>query len=440
MNHSALIYSHSVSPRLQYVVDFIEQYFGCFFKMIYDEEKYIAAADNCKINYGYHRLSDGEIFIHSHVLLFESAIRPVKVECFEKDGYKIFFKTEGEEGFDIFAAIFYLLTRYEEYLPHKKDSYGRYGHFNSVAFREGFLHLPLINIWLEDFRKLLTQRNEAFSKPGNHFSFLPTYDIDMAWVFRNKGIKRNIGGVLLFLLKGQFRKMMFRIRVLRGIRKDPYDAYDWMDRLHKEHALNPVYFFLVAKATGRFDKNNDIDVPEFRQLIKSIASKYEVGIHPSWASGDHPSLLTGEKTTLEEITGKKITASRQHFIRFNLPTTYQHLVALGITNDYSMGYGTCNGFRASIASPFYWYDLKKEEKTKLLIHPFCFMDANSYYEEKATPAVAAEQMMQYYESIMKVNGTMITVWHNSFLGTAEEFSGWKEAYEGFVTHAASMTN
>src|SRR5262245_50486147 len=125
MNHSALIFCHSTSPRLHYVIDFLTQYYGLSFRILYDEEKYVAATDVCKINYGYHRLVEGEIFIHSHVLLFESSVRPVKIECFKKNGYKAFFKAEGELGFDLFAAIFYLLTRYEEYLPHKKDQYGR---------------------------------------------------------------------------------------------------------------------------------------------------------------------------------------------------------------------------------------------------------------------------------------------------------------------------
>ena len=53
---------------------------------------------------------------------------------------------------------FFLLSRYEEYLPHSKDQYGLYAHENSIAYKEGFLHQPLINIWLEDFRKLLEKK------------------------------------------------------------------------------------------------------------------------------------------------------------------------------------------------------------------------------------------------------------------------------------------
>lgn len=430
---SALIFSHSLTPRLQYITDFLSEYFGLPFKLISDEDRFSRAADGCKINYSYRRIDEKEIFIHSHVLLFESSIRPVKIECFQKNGYKVFFKTEGDIGFDLLAAIFYLLTRYEEYLPHQKDIFGRYAHENSIAFKEGFLHLPLVNIWLEDFKKVLLGKDSTLKFKTSGFSFLPTYDIDIAWSFRNKGFQRNFGGSLKLFFNGKFSKMVNRVRVARGRRQDPFDSYEWMDQLHKQFKLSPVYFFLVAKERGKYDKNIDVTNAEYQQLMQSIASKYSVGLHPSWASGDLPSLLTKEKSTLEQITEQTIVSSRQHYIRFDLPSTYRKLLALGLTNDYSMGYGSINGFRASIAGSFYWYDLKNEEKTGLLIHPFCFMDANAYYEQKLSAEAAFEELMHCYNAVKSTNGKMITIWHNNFLGTDEMFAGWRETYERFVS-------
>ena len=437
MDPAALIYSHSISPRLQYVADFLSHYYGLAFRLVYDEEKYKASPSACKINYSYHRLTADEIFIHSHALLFESAIRPVKIECFEKAHFKCFFKAEGDTGFDLFAAVFYLLSRYEEYLPSRKDSYGRYAHVNSLAFKEGFLHLPLINIWLEDFRTLLIQKNHLFSTPHLRFSLLPTYDIDMAWNFRHKGFARNAAAILLLLMKFRIGKVSQRLRVIRGKLNDPFDAYDWLNELHHRFTLHPVYFFLVAKDMGRYDRNIDIQNPEFRQLTRTHAERYQIGLHPSWASGDHPHLITSEKKALEEMAGRKITSSRQHFIRFELPSTYQKLISSGITEDYSMGYGSINGFRASVAASFYWYDLKKEESTNLLVHPFCFMDANAFYEQKSTPDAALDELKHYCNITRSVNGSMITIWHNNFLGTAPEFESWRSVYEKFITEVAN---
>lgn len=432
INLFVIIYSHTLTPRLQYIVDFLSQYYQIPIRLICDEEKYLADKDPHRINYSYHRLLTGEIWIHSHVLLFESTIRPVKIECFDHHNHKAFFKAEGDTGFDLFAAIFYLITRYEEYLPHQKDIYGRYAHQNSLAFKEGFLHLPLVNIWLQDFRKSLLKKFTGLQLPTSNFKLQTTYDIDIAWSFKNKGFRRNAGGITKLFFTGKWKSMSHRIKVIRGKKQDPYDAYEWMQDLHKQYNIEPIYFFLVAEEKGKFDKNIDIANLEFQNLIKTIAVQNAIGLHPSWASGDHPQLIKKEKAWLEKITAQTITVSRQHYIRFELPATYRRLLSAGITNEYSMGYGSINGFRASITTPFYWYDLKEETKTALQIHPFCFMDANAYYEEKKSPQEALNELTAYYKTINDVGGTMITIWHNSFLGSDVAFEGWKEVYEDLL--------
>ena len=169
------------------------------------------------------------------------------------------------------------------------------------------------------------------------------------------------------------------------------------------------------------------------QLAKSHAKKYTVGLHPSWQTGDEKILLKKEKEELELMSEKTITISRQHYIRFNLPEGYRNLVEAGIKDDYSMGYGSINGFRASVASSFLWYDLEKGEQATLRIHPFCFMDANSYYEQGYNAARAMQELMHYYNHTSKVNGLMVTIWHNHFLGTDPRFAGWRDAYKIFLT-------
>lgn len=436
-----ILFSHTLTPRLQYVANFLSQYYQIPFHIICDEEKYIGEKDPHRINYSFHRLDNKEIWIHSHVLLFETAVRPVKVECYDhtpyttgKSSYKAFFKTEGDTGFDLFAGLFYLITRYEEYLPHQKDSYGRYAHESSVAFKEGFLHLPLVNIWLQDFASLLKEKFPGLKVSSPAFNFLPTYDIDMAWMYKNKGFKRNAGALAKLLFTGQWKTMTSRISVLRGKKPDPYDAYEWMDQLHKEFDLHPLYFFLVAQQPGKLDRNIDVNNQEFRALVQDLAKKYKAALHPSWASGDHPTYLPKEKAILEQIIEQPVHASRQHFIRFDLPVSYRRLVALGINEDYSMGYGSINGFRASIASTYYWYDIKNELVTPLLIYPFCYMDATSFYEHHMSAEDAYNEMLSYYNIVKEYNGLMITIWHNSFLGIDGQFEGWREVYRKFVAY------
>ena len=381
--------------------------------------------DGVKINYS--NIEMPGFVIQNHPLLFENEIKEQAIECFTINNYKAFFKINRSDlSFDIFSASFYLLSRYEEYLPHQKDMYGRYPHENSLAFKQKFLDLPLINIWVKDLADQLKKKFSIFNAQFSIFNFVPTYDIDIAYSYKYKGLLRNIGGFLR-------SPSLERIKVLLGIQKDPFDTYAYLDGLHQKYNLHPACFFLVAEKNGQYDKNISPHKDAMWQLVKLHAKKYSIGLHPSWQSGDSFSLLEKEKTQLEAMAGQAgITSSRQHYIRFNLPGGYQRLTGAEITDDYSMGYGSINGFRASVASAFFWYDLEKEQQTPLRIHPFCFMEANSYYEQKLSAPETYNELMHFYDQCKEVNGTLITIWHNNFLGDDKIFAGWRSVYERFL--------
>ena len=432
-----LVYTEIISSRLQYILDFIgKEMGGADFQFTNDKERF-QKFNTTKLNYSNKRNSDVEYWIKPNGLLFEKGIQPKKTDCFVVNGQKAFFKTEGDFPFDILSASFYLLSRYEEYLPYKKDMYGRYAHENSLAFQENFLQLPLINIWLKDLAASLKNKFSSFTFHLSPFTFRPTYDIDEAYSYKHKGLARTAGGFAKQLLTGNWGDANTRIAVLNNKAIDPYDSFLWMDKLHTENTMHPIYFFQIAHKRGEYDKNILPSHPAMKQLIQQLSEKYTVGIHPSWRSGDEENLLPEEIQNLEHITGKKITISRQHYLRFTLPHTFRRLIDAGITDDHSMAYGTINGFRASVASSFYWYDLEKEEKTNLLLHPFCFMEANSFFEQKLTPEQTLEEMQHYYNEVKSVNGTLITLWHNSFLGTEKRFAGLKEVYEQFSKQVRS---
>jgi len=427
-----LIYSHTISPRLQYIVDF-------FSKELFDEpisittdEAYFKASDQPRLNYSATEFSDQEFFIRSTPLLFETGIKPQPIECFEINFYKAFFQTSGDFQFDIFAASFYLLSRYEEYLPHEKDEYGRYAHTNSLAFREHFLSQPLVNSWLHSFKQALLFKFPSLVFKQGQFKCVLTYDIDMAWSYLHKGWLRTLGGFAVSIRKGQWQAVKDRWQVLTRKKKDPFDCFEWLDAWHLYCRLKPYFFFLVAKRTSRYDKNISTHKKPFRDLISYYAETSNIGWHPSWQSGNDKALLKEELEWLQVVADKEIKQSRQHYIRFTLPVTYRKLIETGIEKDFSMGYGSINGFRASVCSPFYWYDLEKETATSLMIYPFCFMDANSLFEQKQSPKQTYDELIQYYERVKNYKGVFIPIWHNFILGTDPQYKGWRELFELFM--------
>ncbi len=422
-----LIYTENSTTRLQYICRFIfTEQLGISYSLTthrasfeqHDGER-LVYADNCSGENCFH--------IKPNSLLLEEGIKPQVIDCFDYNGRKAFFKTEGDSfGFDIFAASFYLISRYEEYLPHDKDEYGRYAHSNSIAFKENFLNIPLVNFWIKDFAVKLQQQFPSLSIKEKSFSFLPTYDIDIAFAHKHKGLLRNIGGLIK-----QFS--LSRLKVLLGAKVDEYAAYDFLDGLHKQHNLAAIYFFLVASRASKYDKNISPYAHGMWQLMKRHAKLHKIGLHPSWRSNDDIKILQLEKKILETASNQQVTNSRQHYIQFTLPQTFEKLVEVGITDDYSMGYGSINGFRTSVASSYTWYNLVAEKITSLIIHPFCFMDANSFYEQKQTADEAFDELMHYLNVCKEVKGEMITIFHNQFLGTDKSFAGWKEMYSKFTS-------
>ena len=130
-----------------------------------------------------------------------------------------------------------------------------------------------------------------------------------------------------------------------------------------------------------------------------------------------------------------MTKSRQHFLKLQLPYTYRNLINLDITDDYTMGFAAQPGFRASICTPFHFYDLDMDSETKLKVHPFTLMEGTL----KDYMGISAVQAMEYITPLITevkaVNGTFISLWHNESLGDEGRWKGWSTVYEEMIKEA-----
>ncbi len=425
-----LVYTEKITERLQYICHFIlKEQFGVDFTITQKIED-CHSSNRLIINYSNKTFTQPNCKIKPHSLLFEESIKELTIDCFEGNSYLAFFQTRDSDfAFDIFAAAFFLLSRYEEYLPHTKDVYGRYAHENSVAFKHNFLHIPLVNIWLKDFANYLKKMDATIPFHEPNYKTIITYDVDMAWSFQHKGFIRNLGG---FFKKPSWE----RLQVLARIQKDPFDSFEWIHSQPEKTKSEKIFFYLVAIARSKYDKNVSPLTKAMKQLIKKESRLNPIGIHPSWNSYNNEKSLREEKNILEQTLEKQVIHSRQHYIKFDLPNTFQQLIDIGIQNDFSMGYGSINGFRASAASSFFWYDLKNEKTTSLRLYPFCFMDANCHYEQQLNTQQAFEELTHYVNLCKENNGLFIPIFHNNFLGTSQEFIGWRELYLKFLKEIA----
>ncbi|MCP3928515.1 MAG: hypothetical protein GY705_05375 [Bacteroidetes bacterium] len=435
---SILLYSPQTSPRLKYILDVVfREFLGLGVNIITQQETYISSGLP-KINYSSHRISDEELFVPAHSLLFQKGICDQNPGVFYWENAAAFFRTGAKKTdfpFDVFAAVFYCLSRYEEYLPFEKDAHGRFSAKSSLAYRYQFIRVPIVDVWIRQLGEKLTSRFGNLPFKEQDFSYQPTYDVDMAWAFQHKGILRTLGATLKDISVGNFSNIDWRFSVLSGKKEDPFYTFDYLNAIHGEFpSLHPRFFLLLGDHSV-YDKNISHKKTAFRKLIKQLAKQYMVGIHPSYRSNDGLNILKEEKKRLEGITDIPTKDSRQHFLRLSFPETYRRLLEAGIVNDYSMGYAKDIGFRAGTSNSFTWYDLEKEEITKLRVHPFQVMDVTLKEYLLLEPEEAIAQVKELIESIRRVNGTFTSLWHNSSFSKIEGWEEWRSVYESIFNFA-----
>ena len=425
------IYTEHTTNRLTYIATTL---FGDDIVIVNDANTFNNNIGK-KINYSTHQNITSDLWIKPAELLFETTITTQQINCFVWKNYKAFYKTDGGIPFDIFAASFYLLSRYEEYYSiYKKDEYGNYHHENSLAWKEKFLNLPIIHLWLKEVEKLF-----GIKPVENKFSITPTYDIDIAFAYKHYPVYIQLGGLIkdLILQRGTFNE---RLQVLLGYKKDPYDIFKWLNELHTKHQLLPIYFILLAQQRSEYDKNPSATNESYIKLIQSLNQQSEIGIHPSYKSNFNTKKLKVEIENLQYITNRQITKSRQHFLQLQFPLSYENLIEQDIQEDYTLGYGTINGFRCSYCFSFNWFNVEKDETTNLVIHPFCYMDANSIFEQQLNAEQALNEMKYYFETVKSVNGDFIFIMHNHFLSDQKKWRDWRKVYTEFLQFISSSSS
>ncbi len=430
-----LVYVTSITNRLRYTFDLLlRDLVGIDYEITTDADKF-SFHTGPKINYSSGPIGD-ELFFYATDLLFEKKIRRQDLSVFDWNDTKAFFATHPKYiiPFDPFAASFYMVSRYEEYLPFTPDKFQRFDAAESLAFQKGFLNKPVVNIYAKKIRHILKEHFPELIFREKSYNYISTIDIDNSWAYKEKGLIRTCGALLRSLSSFDFNLFIERLTVLIGRKKDPYDTYDLLSELQHKYNLKMIYFFLLGDYAEN-DKNVSISSKKFQSLIKSVADYSETGIHPSFDSNQRSGRMRLEQSRLQKIVKRDITKSRQHFLKLSFPATYRQLIDADITDDFTMGFSGEIGFRAGICTSFYFYDLERETETRLRIHPFAVMDATLRYYMKIMPAEAMSYAGPLIKEVRAVNGTFITIWHNESISDQKPWEGWRGVYEEIIKAA-----
>lgn len=398
-----VIYTNKVTNRIKYVLDFVfQQYFGLDYHITTNEIEFLQTKD-FKINYS-NTIFQNTFNIPQENILIEENIIPQKVFISKEGEMPILFPTDENTTikFDIFSAIFYLITRYEEYLSKESDEHGRYISSNSILSKPVFNFRPIVETWLIYFKEQILAQEPNLNFKKHTFSKTYTFDIDHAFQYKGRNWLKHPPNIF----KKEVRNVLFQKQ------KDAFDTFDEITAFI-EQTNNPVFFFFLLNDDG--EKNSNV-CPKNKMLhaiIQKFKDSITIGIHPSYSFSEEN--FVAEKKQLENILDKKIETNRQHFLKIKIPDYFQVLNKQEIKKDFSLGYPNISACRAGTTQAFYFFDLTKNEQTTLLIQPFSFMDATYQYYQKIDDNSITQIVEKQLEDIQKINGNFVSLFHNDLL-------------------------
>lgn len=420
------IYAQQKSPRLEYTCKFI---FNHVLKVNYTVTSDLREFQNSKetkINYSTVEV-EGVFQIMPTGLVSENGIKEGKPSSLVKNSALYFYEQANSINFsfDIFSAVFYFISRYEEWQVFEADKHGRFEASVSLLYKNKFHLKPVLDHWILELRNALCQFYPDFKFPTKKFLLLSTIDVDNLYAYKSKGLLRTLGACAKDLLKFDLNNLKERLAVLSGKKRDPFDIYEEVSDFCFEQKIPLIYFFLFRTGTT-YDRTVNPSSPAFEKVFKILKENHAwMGVHPSYESSRDKKFLAEEVNHLSQKAKEKIFLSRQHFLRFDIKTTPGLLIANGIKADFSMGFASAPGFRAGTSHPFYYYDFNTEKEADLLFVPFCVMDGVYTVYENVAPGPALEEMIHLVKEIKKTDGLFISVFH--------ERSFSDHLYKGFGT-------
>lgn len=422
--HTVRIYCTENVPRLRYIARvLLEEILGLSYEIITDKRK---LRKHLVINYSAEYIP-GSFKIFPDKLLFEKGVIAREISVSRWNNLPVLFPVSEESDlpFDVFAASFYLISRYEEYLNFKPDEHGRFKASSSLAYRHEFLNIPVVDLWAREMSKAFLKKFPTLTFRRNEYKSLVTIDIDQAFAFPRWNILSSISGFISEMAGNMHQSSAKNADVAQEV-DESHDVFGYITEKISDYKQNARFFFPVGDHSD-FDLNPAWKNPEYRDIIIAISRNYETGIHPSYYSSGKASVFLNELNRLNTITGQVATINRYHYLKYTFPESYRRLLSAGIQEDYSMGYPDETGFRAGIARPYFFYDVLKDELTNLKIVPFQFMDETLIEYKGADPESARRIINKLINETKRVGGLFVSIWHNTTL--IEERKDWRNVFE-----------
>ena len=432
------IYTDKYTNRLKYVADHIfKRILGQSVNIVNKVEDLPTLSACPLIVYSETLKVKGALHIVPNGLLFKKGVREYDITMNTWEGVKTFFATKGGDiPFDIFSASFYLLSRYEEYLPIKEnfDSKGCFISEKSLAYKEGFLETPLVDVWA---LKLEEKLNSLFpnytSSIDRRFRFLPIISVNTPYRYRTYSVLGNVLRLGKKVLERDWSELKKQLRVLLRIDQDPYCNVEKIVELHNRNSLRPLFAFRISNK--KWYKRPVYFA--YSTYKKVLCRNYQIALCISGVASNSVTQLKMEQKILSRIFRTRIVIGTSSLSEYVVPKFYRNLSNSKIKEDFSMSYPDRIGFRASTCTPFRVYDLNREEYYRIDVHsvPFTVWSVKRMGLNKEEIVKAATSMAKTVKSL---KGEFIIASHNDNFVDSSMLKGWASTYEYVIRYVSLL--
>jgi hypothetical protein len=342
---------------------------------------------------------------------------------------------------DIIAAIFFMLSRWEETVIPTRDEHGRFPGTASVAYKQDLLDRPIVDEYALILREWIKTLVPDWKPNPRPFSVKLSHDVDRMQYFPNWSIAVRTLGRDVLKHRSPKRAWQTGIEAIaQAIAPDQnpyYQSIRSLAELSHEYGLGNDAFYFMAAEPAPWDNGYNPASLLVKRCIEDLRQQgFEIGFHPGYHTFDNPERLAAEKARIDRVFGETSYGGRQHYLRFRVPDTWQHWAQVGLTYDSTMIHADHEGFRCGTCHPFRPFDVKRNRELDLWEYPLIVMDVTLHQYRKLTPDQGKARILELARRCQRVGGTFTLLWHNSSVG--KEWQPWWRVYEQVVEILGKM--
>ena len=299
--------------------------------------------------------------------------------------------------------LFEIYTANHEYKNIITDKYNRTPHF-----------IGKNNVLDPCLSEFLVQNGLEISYPNNKsFAAIISHDIDYLyqplW-----SLKTLLNQQSKSILSRNFKQLLPNFKNLQR-KISPLYSIENILRVNNKYNINSTFYFLALNEEDEDFNYSLSEVKSFTERLKKRGDK--IGLHGGHLAYNSKEKICLEKEYLNKKLGLNVNSYRNHYMRFDIKSTWDQLIKSGFKIDSTFGYHNIPGFRNGMCHPFIPYSVNNNSFLDIIEIPIMIMDTTLFKHLNLNHDNAFELVKIIIDKVKKLNGVVTILWHNeSFTG------------------------